>query len=180
MIAPPRPAAVAVIAAPAEQLAALGQLLDDLATTLLGIDEETYRATPAAPVSGSIGQHVRHVLDHVAAFVAADPGATLDYDRRQRGTTVETDPAAALRQMFRLKAALERSAARPLEMPVLVSAQIERGGEPVVGWSSFGRELAFVVSHTIHHQALIAVLLTMLEESVPDRFGYAPSTPPPG
>jgi hypothetical protein len=39
-----------------------------------------------------------------------------------------------------------------------------------------GRELAFVLSHTVHHNALIAVMALTLGVSIPDRFGYAPST----
>jgi uncharacterized damage-inducible protein DinB len=40
-----------------------------------------------------------------------------------------------------------------------------------------GRELAFVINHTIHHQALIAVLLAWHGIEVAPRFGVAPSTP---
>jgi len=40
------------------------------------------------------------------------------------------------------------------------------------------RELAFVMNHTIHHQAIIALLLEFQgREPLDDRFGYAPSTP---
>jgi hypothetical protein len=39
-----------------------------------------------------------------------------------------------------------------------------------------GRELAFVLSHTVHHNALIAIMAQTLGVPVPARFGYAPST----
>jgi uncharacterized damage-inducible protein DinB len=42
--------------------------------------------------------------------------------------------------------------------------------------TTVGRELVFVLSHTVHHNALIAVMARTLGVSVPDRFGYAPST----
>ncbi len=42
--------------------------------------------------------------------------------------------------------------------------------------TSLGRELAFVMSHTIHHNALIGVIAKLLGIDVPERFGYAPST----
>lgn len=161
-------------------IAALERLLEELATTVMELDRETYTARPAAPVSGSVGEHVRHALDHVAALLAADPTRPLSYDHRERGTMVETDPPAALRQLFRLRAALPRWTARALETPVAVRSQVSDSGECVSGWSTFGRELAFVVSHTIHHQAMIAVLLAMLDVEVGDRFGFAPSTPAAG
>jgi uncharacterized damage-inducible protein DinB len=49
----------------------------------------------------------------------------------------------------------------------------------VVTQSSLGRELAFVLNHTVHHQALLAVLLAVQGRRVPVGFGYAPSTPRP-
>ena len=44
----------------------------------------------------------------------------------------------------------------------------------MTGWSTLGRELAYVNSHTIHHQALIAVLLELAGVPVPDHLGLAP------
>jgi uncharacterized damage-inducible protein DinB len=39
------------------------------------------------------------------------------------------------------------------------------------------RELAFVISHTVHHQALIAVLVALAGGEIPEAFGLAPTTP---
>jgi hypothetical protein len=36
--------------------------------------------------------------------------------------------------------------------------------------------LAFVLSHTIHHNAIIGVMANTLDIPLPARFGYAPST----
>jgi uncharacterized damage-inducible protein DinB len=47
----------------------------------------------------------------------------------------------------------------------------------VAGWSTLARELAFVVHHTIHHQAMIAVLFACQGHTVADSFGLAPATP---
>jgi len=47
---------------------------------------------------------------------------------------------------------------------------------PVEVETTVGRELAFVLSHTVHHNALIAVMAKTLGVPVPERFGYAPST----
>ena len=49
--------------------------LDDLAAIVMATDEAIYTSRPIA-VSGTIGEHVRHCLDHIAALfrrpVAAD------------------------------------------------------------------------------------------------------------
>jgi uncharacterized damage-inducible protein DinB len=144
---------------------------------VMGLPCEAYRAR-VVRTSGTIGQHVRHILDHVSALVAAHPGAVLSYDHRCRGTAVETNPDSAVREIFRLETALDRWSMRLLDQPVSVTSMIAASGQSVTGWSTLARELAFVVNHTIHHQAMIAVLLEVqgivLEQ---DRFGYSPSTP---
>lgn len=156
---------------------ALVERLDELADALLATPEDVYRARIEPAVSGSIGEHVRHTLDHIAAILSNDGVSPLTYDRRERGTPVEVDPSAALRQIFRLKSVLDRLRARPMDEPIAVRSQISPGGGEVVTWSTIGRELAFVTNHTIHHQALIAVLLAWHGINVAPRFGVAPSTP---
>lgn len=173
-----------ISAAPLERAAipvdALCTLLDDLGGVLMQVGTDQYRARPATGVSGSVGAHVRHVLDHVAALVEASSAGELCYDERQRGTRIEVDPAAALSQIYGLQLGLERMAARHQDQHVRVRSQIDRRGRCIASWSTLGRELAFVISHTIHHQAIIALLLAEgASVAVPERFGYAPSTPLP-
>jgi uncharacterized damage-inducible protein DinB len=42
--------------------------------------------------------------------------------------------------------------------------------------TSLWRELTFVLSHTIHHNAVIAAMARTLGAVVPEAFGYAPAT----
>jgi uncharacterized damage-inducible protein DinB len=160
--------------APAREL---WRLLDEVEGLISNVELDVYCERPMSKVSGSIGEHVRHCLDHVATLLAADPSATLSYDRRHRGTAVETDPAEALRQILELKRALDAWSMRSLDEPVLVTSMISSTGDAVTGWSTLARELAFVASHTIHHQAIIGVLLSIHGRAVPERFGHSPSTP---
>jgi uncharacterized damage-inducible protein DinB len=155
----------------------LWRLLDELESLLTEVESNVYCARFATEVSGSIGEHVRHCLDHISALLAADPSTMLSYDRRQRGTTVETDAAEAVRQILRLKRGIEAWSTRSLDETIRVSSMISPSGAVVTGWSTLARELAFVVSHTIHHQAIIGVLLAIHGTAVPDRFGHSPSTP---
>ena len=156
---------------------ALTRLLDDLGGLLRTIEPITYTARPMPGVSGSVGEHVRHILDHVAAFVAARPHGVMTYDRRERGTAVEADPAAAVRAIVRLTLALEDAADADLDVSVAVQTLLVRDEDPVICWSTLKRELAFVIAHTVHHQALVAVLLAMFGDHVPEGFGFAASTP---
>jgi uncharacterized damage-inducible protein DinB len=156
--------------------AALTRLLDELAAVLRRVSPMAYTATPFPAVSGSIGQHVRHILDHVASVCAAAPPAPLSYDHRERGTNVEADVAAALQTIRRLTSALAALVTRDDE-PITMMSILASGAEPIVVRTTVGRELLFVVSHTIHHQALIGLLLAAVGCGVPRDFGLAPSTP---
>jgi len=154
----------------------ISRQLDDIAAIVMSIDDRTYAARPIAAVSGSIGEHVRHCLDHISAL-AASASTPLSYDRRERGTAVERDPAEALRLIMRLKSLVDRWGERPLDEPICVVSMLTASGDQVTSWSTLGRELAFVTSHTIHHEAMIAVLLLLAGIEVPDRLGLAPATP---
>ncbi len=156
---------------------ALLRLLDELASLVGDLPRDLYCSHFAAPHSGSIGEHVRHCLDHVSTLLIADTAQALSYDHRQRGTTVENDPLAAVRQIRHLQDAIEPWSTRSLDEPIRVTSMLSAEGDSVAGWSTLGRELAFVMSHTIHHQAIIGLLLATRGYSVPNRFGHAPSTP---
>jgi len=173
------PTALALDAAanPTSPYAVLDQLLDGLAEVLLDLPAQTYVAVPLPAVSGSIGGHVRHTLDHIAAFAVANPHDTLTYDARVRGTAVETDPAAALQTIDSLRRLLSAQATASVAQPVVVASTIAASGESISGASTLARELAFVVSHTVHHEALIATLLAVQGLQAPRWFGYSPSTP---
>lgn len=154
----------------------LRQQLEDIGALVMTIDAAVYRARPLPHVSGSIGEHVRHCLEHIGALAANDESRPLSYDARHRGTAAETDPAEALRQIIRIKAVLERWTTRTADDPIAVTSLVTPG-HAVTGWSTVGREVAFVASHTVHHQAVIALLLSVQGFEAPERLGYAPSTP---
>ena len=155
----------------------LTSLLDEMSTLLMELPASVYTARPLPGVSGSIGEHVRHALDHIAAFAGARLPDVLTYDRRERGTAVEADSGAALRAILRLRAALTMVEVTNIDQSITVTAVLSRGDAPVSMRSSLRRELAFVISHTVHHQALIAMLLAVAGRQAPDSFGLAPSTP---
>jgi uncharacterized damage-inducible protein DinB len=149
-------------------------LLDQLATLLVRLDDGQYRCVRARDVSGSVGGHVRHCLDHIAALARGFESGEVDYDLRVRGTAVETCRETARGEIGRLLVRLEHIAGYSPDTPVWVNVST-----PDLAPSTLARELAFVSSHTIHHFALIALLLHEMGVRVPPRFGYAPSTPTP-
>jgi hypothetical protein len=147
-----------------------------VADVIRAMTDDQYRMKPVGVVSSNVGGHVRHCLDHVDALLAGIEQGEVDYDRRRRGTAIETSRQAALDTIGRLEKQLLAlppcSERRSLRLRAMVSS-----GLPSVELdTTVGRELAFVLSHTVHHNALIAVIAKTLGVYVPERFGYAPST----
>lgn len=158
---------------------ALQAHLRSLRDLVAALNRDVYRATPSR-TSGSVGEHVRHCLDHTRALFSAASNAELTYDSRVRGTRIETDPDLAVDEIDRLSIDLEGLDERALERPVYLQSMTHRDGPPTRVATTVGREVAFVIQHTIHHCAIVAVLLDHLGVAVPERFGYAPSTPARG
>lgn len=162
--------------APAAPLEALAGLVEQLAVVVGQLSDDQYTCPHVGWQSGSIGGHVRHCLDHIETLLSGVPGGQINYDARQRGTQIECDRRAALAHCEHLQRQLLLCGETPLERGVQVCTLFGPGQAPLRVNSTFGRELAFVHSHTIHHQAMIASLVRALGGPVPEYFGYAPST----
>jgi len=100
----------------------------------------------------------------------------IDYDKRERGTDIETSTAAAGMLIQQLDAKLASLNAAVVSQAVQARMMHASDGEPMTVPSSVGRELAFVLSHTIHHGAMVAAMVRTLGGEVPKHFGYAPAT----
>ncbi len=151
-------------------------LLRQLADLVGALTDEQYTRKPVGVVPSSIGGHVRHSLDHVDALLGGLRTGALDYDQRQRGRDVECCRRAALEAMHRQERLLRRFQWRHGDQPLWLSVVLTSTGHPVTVTTTLDRELAFVLSHTIHHNALIAVMVKLLGGVLPNDFGYAPST----
>jgi hypothetical protein len=154
-------------------------LLGDMRSMIEGIDDESYAAPAPGRSSGGVGGHVRHCLDHVSAIVAATRTRLCAYDRRVRGTDLERHRVSALRRISDLEAEIANLGHDILELPIAVETQADTQGTMVVSTSTVGREIVFVTSHTIHHNAIVAYLLASHGITVAPRFGVAAATPSP-
>ncbi len=149
----------------------LGQAL-----SLLDLLNDAQYASPRG--SGSpVGAQLRHVIEHYQSFVAGLPARAIDYDARPRDATVEASrhrAAAVLRDLIVQLSTIE---ALPLETPVQVKMECDpEAAAPNWAASSVGRELQFLVSHAIHHYALIKLLVAGDGIGLDADFGLAPST----
>ncbi len=156
--------------------AALQGQLQCLREVIAPLPPGLFSIAPSA-VSGSVGAHVRHCLDHVRALTSTRGSDELTYDSRLRGTAVETDPVAAVHEIDRLCIELEALPAAWLDDSLRLRSLMHADGGYVYVGTTAAREVAFVIQHTIHHAAVIAILLERLGIAVPPEFGYAPATP---
>ncbi|MBY0455873.1 MAG: DinB family protein [Gemmataceae bacterium] len=162
--------------AAAELAAALAAALRQVHDLLAGLTDDQYARKPGGALPSSIGGHVRHNLDHVAALLTGLPAGAIDYDRRERGTPIESDRRVALAAARRLEAdlLLFHWDAAPATVRLTLLSAPDR--PPVDVRTTPERELGFVLSHTIHHNALVAVIAAAVGAQVPAGFGYAPAT----
>jgi len=154
----------------------LSAVLGQVAHILDALAPAHYRQPSADTfMRATIGAHVRHILDHVAPIIDLADGALLNYDHRTRLTQIERDPQAASAELARLLAALARPDALSTKL-ITVSVIAAGDAPPVMARSTIERELAFALSHTIHHGASIRGILLGLGLAAPATLGYAPST----
>ena len=124
-----------------------------------------------------VGPHFRHVLEHYSCFLDGIGGASIDYDSRPREAAIETDRLVAVERIELLMAGLVGLDGGDLERPARARHEAGLGGEDE-HWSltTLRRELHFLLSHTVHHYALIGLLLAQRGIEVGSEFGVAPST----
>jgi len=152
-------------------------LLDQAAALLALLPADVYVRTSAIFSNASIGGHMRHCLEHYHCLLRDLAAGAVDYDRRARDTATETDAAVALARLHEICKALASLHSQPGDLALRV--RMDHGGaEACSDWqaSTLGRELQFLISHTVHHHALIAGLCNQHGQVLVAGFGFAPST----
>ena len=147
-------------------------LLQQLWELLGQLSEADYRKPHAASFEASIGDHIRHTLEHYQCFLEGLPDGKINYDHRRRENHLASDPVYAQRQIKRIDRALAELNGKN-DRPLQIFSG-EMGDAPAA--SSCSRELAFLLSHTVHHCALIRSHGQSLNLTLSDTFGMAPST----
>lgn len=135
-----------------------------------------YARRAPAVFGSSAGGHFRHAIEHYTGLLEGLAGGEIDYERRARDSHLESDPTAAAAALEQIAARLEQLIALE-DCPLRVRAETAGGDVPPV-WceSSLRRELEFLLSHTVHHFALVATICRLHGHEPGAEFGMAPST----
>ncbi len=150
------------------------ELLQQGAAVLSAVDDHSYKR-PCLMFDGQrIGGHVRHIVDFYEMLLVGAVAGRVNYDARGRDRVVETDRGLAIERLQKLARRLQAVDAGALARPLAVSSEGTHGTE----WmqSSLGRELEATRSHTVHHYALIAMLLRYFGLRAPEDFGVSKTT----
>jgi uncharacterized damage-inducible protein DinB len=167
-----------------DQVRSADTLVDDLVRVLrqgqeliLALSAEAYREEPPELGVASVGAHYRHHLQHVELFVEGLPKGLVDYDARARvcalGTNRELASAATDAVIAGL---LELKGAREDQTVNVVHATSAAPVPPSTAPSTLGRELMFLLSHAVHHYAVMSMLARLSGHAPPDELGVMPST----
>ena len=143
---------------------------------LRALEDQAYTIAQPPYHESSIGDHLRHCLEHYTSFLDGLDAGTIDYDARARDVRIATSRLVATQTIRDL---IERLQAVPRDdKPLLVKMDSDKEAESAAPWSpsSVKRELQYLLAHTIHHYALIAVLLRLHGHEPDSDFGVAPST----
>lgn len=146
--------------------------IQDGLKVLRSIDVEHYQYVDSPTFTSSVGAHFRHVIEHYRCFLKCSEKQGICYDARQREVNLEVDLDLAVVAFEELEARF-----KSLENSIIEQSYILHDGisdKPVQ--TNAARELLFLQSHTIHHYALIGVMLKKRNIVVDKSFGVATAT----
>ncbi|NJN65058.1 MAG: hypothetical protein HC882_09385 [Acidobacteria bacterium] len=153
-------------------------LLRQGASLIEGLDDGHFAGPGSEGPGGGVGSQLRHVLDYYGCFLRDVGAGRVDYDRRERDPRLEQERVRAITRMLDWATAMERVGDAYHDGPLDVRMESANAPAGADSWSrsSLGRELHFLASHTVHHFALVSVMLRARGVIVPTEIGVAPST----
>lgn len=148
------------------------EVLGQMSDLLTSLSSDRYRQSNDS--DGSIGQHTRHIIEFYECFSEGYKNGVVNYDSRRRNPLIETDPTVATNELQHVIHALGNITGES-QFTVLA----ESFGEDLIEVpSSVSREVLYLLEHTIHHMAIIRLLVKSccLDHDLPKEFGVAYST----
>jgi uncharacterized damage-inducible protein DinB len=148
------------------------------AQVLSSLSDQQYQ-TKLEYFGSSVGEHMRHILDHYSKLLESSGGAPVRYDERRRGTDVEVSRAAAIKVNEDVLQVLESQVVEKRDGSELLTVSFMT--DPITSSedsssSSLHRELLFCAHHATHHQFVIKLMMRELGQKADDSLGLAVST----
>ena len=151
--------------------------LQQAADLIEQISDELYANNDSRYFMSGVGKHIRHILGFYEQFLAGWP-EKIDYDARQRSPRLEDERTVAQNHINAVIDQLSQllDTVDSPSLAVQVKNDDTDTAEDVFSHSTVARELQFLKSHTVHHFAMVAMILKVQGFDPPPEFGVAPST----
>ncbi|MGJ8744890.1 DinB family protein [Polaribacter sp.] len=150
--------------------------LNEIKNVLLQVTNDQFTFQSTTLFGATIGQHVRHILVIYQSVFNGFETKAVNYDHRERNLLAETDTNFAIQTIDEICSILKEN---HTDIQLILEGNFcEIEGNQIKIETSFLRELAYCLEHSIHHQALIKVGLLELKclHFIDDTFGLAPAT----
>lgn len=142
-------------------------------TLLQQLGQDRYSHRVPLCYNASVGGHMRHIIEHYQSFLHGLVDSEIDYEKRARDPLVENDPVYATDILASITEQLDEWSGVLTNHALSLRAETTPG---IATATSVLRELEFLLSHTIHHYALVAVMARLQGHEPEASFGIAPST----
>lgn len=146
---------------------------------LSSVSDELYTKNNGPYNKSGIGRHFRHIIEHYFSLIDSKYIGLIDYDARERNLRLENDREFMISSLRQVVSSLQELSNTPEKLAQTVQIRSNEGvGEDnsPLSESTIRRELQFLISHTVHHYALIGLILETLGFKPDESFGVAPST----
>lgn len=152
------------------------QNLHDIRSLLLKLSNDQYTSESTLLSQATIGQHVRHILEFYTCALDGLTSQHINYDNRDRNLLVENNTAVALEYLDKVNRKLNETT-HDIKL-ILEGNFCEEENENIKIRTTYFRELAYCLEHSIHHLALIKVSLNEMKSAhlIDFGFGIAPAT----
>lgn len=151
--------------------------LNQLKALVHQLSNEQFQSPLPILESGTIGKHVRHILEFYICLCDSIENGELNYDNRQRDQQMEVNVQACIKAIGRIEMELNRY---PDDFPIKLTADHSMNTlkKEISIFTTFYRELLYNIEHIVHHLAIIRIGIKSLEAPIflDESIGVAVST----
>ena len=147
--------------------------LFELQSILNQLKDSDYSKTLAVLEDGTLGRHVRHILEFYECLFVSCADNTVCYDDRKRNILLEENVRFASDYIYEIIDKIEEV---KINKRLLLKSKYDSA--EIIMESSLFREITYNIEHTVHHLAIIRIAVTseLTYIDLSTTFGYADST----
>lgn len=147
--------------------------LFELKAILSQVVDTDYSKKIAVIENGTLGKHVRHILEFYECLFMSNESDTVCYDDRKRNLLLEENLGFACDYIDEIATQLEQ-----IEVDKRILLKSKYGATEIEIESTLFREITYNIEHTVHHLAIIRIAISFEFKYIDlsSTFGYADST----